>query len=329
MTLVKAGDLLDLARMAAASHLGITLEDICERFGVSHRTAQRMRDRLVTDFPDVIATRGHEDRKSRWRLTRPPVGGQVDISADQLVAIDMAIAALGRESKEALELRRLSDEVRSLLPRSKLARVETDHEALLEAQGYVARPGPRPRIDPAVDEAVAYALKARRKVLFAYASGDETEATARRVSPLGLLSGLRRYLVALPGEPKARIRIFRLDKIAEINVLDEAFVRPPDFDLQAFAKRSFGAFVRDEEYGEVVWRFTPAAAARARAYSFHPDQTLEDCADGSLVVRFAACGHLEMCWHLYAWGDKVEVLAPEALRAMVAGHRRSDFPGMP
>jgi predicted DNA-binding transcriptional regulator YafY len=32
-----------------------------------------------------------------------------------------------------------------------------------------------------------------------------------------------------------------------------------------------------------------------------------------------------MCWHLYQWGDTVEVLAPEALRRMVEGYRRADF----
>lgn len=35
----------------------------------------------------------------------------------------------------------------ALVPRNKALRLETDHEALLEAQGFVARPGPRPRID--------------------------------------------------------------------------------------------------------------------------------------------------------------------------------------
>jgi len=33
----------------------------------------------------------------------------------------------------------------------------------------------------------------------------------------------------------------------------------------------------------------------------------------------------EICWHLYQWGDAVEVLEPEALREMVEGHRRGDF----
>lgn len=33
----------------------------------------------------------------------------------------------------------------------------------------------------------------------------------------------------------------------------------------------------------------------------------------------------EMAWHLYQWGDTVEVIAPDELRAMVEGYRRDDF----
>ncbi|WP_442896061.1 hypothetical protein [Bradyrhizobium sp. AZCC 2289] len=46
-------------------------------------------------------------------------------------------------------------------------------------------------------------------------------------------------------------------------------------------------------------------------------------------MRFRAAGHLEMCWHLYTWGDQVEVLAPKALRKMVHPYRRSDFAALP
>jgi hypothetical protein len=56
-------------------------------------------------------------------------------------------------------------------------------------------------------------------------------------------------------------------------------------------------------------------------FPFRPTRVLEDLPDGSLTVRFNASGHLEMCWHLYMWGDQVEVLAPEVLRKMVEPYR--------
>ena len=51
--------------------------------------------------------------------------------------------------------------------------------------------------------------------------------------------------------------------------------------------------------------------------------------DGSLIVRFHAAGWLEMAWFLYQWGDAVEGLAPQKLRDMTAGYRRSEFEALP
>jgi predicted DNA-binding transcriptional regulator YafY len=89
---------------------------------------------------------------------------------------------------------------------------------------------------------------------------------------------------------------------------NEPFTRDPGFSLNAFARRSFGVF--QEEPFDVIWRFKPEAAADAREWLFHPDQVMEDQPDGSLIVRFRAGGELEMSWHLYTWGDAVEVIKP-------------------
>jgi predicted DNA-binding transcriptional regulator YafY len=51
--------------------------------------------------------------------------------------------------------------------------------------------------------------------------------------------------------------------------------------------------------------------------------------DGGLIVRFHAAGWLEMAWHLYQWGDAVEVIAPQGLRTLVENHRRGDFGALP
>jgi predicted DNA-binding transcriptional regulator YafY len=125
------------------------------------------------------------------------------------------------------------------------------------------------------------------------------------------------------------MRLYVVENIRSANVGRESFERDPSFDLKAFADRAFGVFQNEEEFGEVVWRFLPEAAAHARGFEFHRSQQMEEQADGSLIVRFSASGHLEMCWHLYVWGGQVEVLAPECLRDMVHAWRRSDFPSLP
>jgi predicted DNA-binding transcriptional regulator YafY len=105
--------------------------------------------------------------------------------------------------------------------------------------------------------------------------------------------------------------------------------RDDGFDLSQHSAQSFGSFIDPAEYGEVIWRFTPEAAAQAAGWRFHPTQSTQTLPDGALEVRFHASGWLEMTWHLYQWGAAVEVVAPEGLRALVDGWQRSDFAALP
>ena len=225
----------------------------------------------------------------------------------------------------------LREKIMAMIPRHRIARIETDFDAILEAQGFVARPGPRPRVNESVAAKISEAIKACKLVDVVYKSHFESEAKVRRLAPYGLLSGYRRYLVAHdPASSRlGAIKTYRMDSISDAVVTDRFFIRPDDFDLQAFANRGFALYQHESEYGDVEWRFVPEIAENARGTMFHPEQTEEVMPDGSLIVRFKAAGIVEMAWYLYQWGNKVEVIKPEALRVMVEGYRRSDFPALP
>ena len=184
------------------------------------------------------------------------------------------------------------------------------------------------RAEPGVLETIAEALKGPFLLAITYAGADGAVAE-RRVAPHGLLLGMRRYLVARDEDRDPALRHFRVDRVRAARLLGTSFVREPGFDIAEHAGRAFGSYQDEARYGEVVWRFSPAAAPTAREFVFHPGQTVEEEPDGSLVVRFQASGWLEMAWHLYQWGNAVEVLAPEGLREMIVGYRREDFEALP
>jgi predicted DNA-binding transcriptional regulator YafY len=331
MSFQKAEQLLALATLVAARRAGVALDDVIERFSISKRTAQRMLRALEAQFSDTTVSIDSEGHK-RWHLPSGTLRDLVSLSPEELAALDIAVETLKRSSLvvEAEDLLALREKILALVPRSKVARLETDHEALLEAQGLAARPGPRQRIDRKIIAAIAEAIKACRILEVEYRSRGETTETPRRLAPYGLLTGLRRYLLARrTDDPTSPVLLYIIENIRTAKVSKESFVRDPTFNLQAFANRAFGVFQNEKEFGEVVWRFSPKAATHARGFEFHPMQVLEDQLDGSLIVRFSASGHLEMAWHLYIWGADVEVMAPQALRQLVDKHRRSDFPTLP
>ena len=54
------------------------------------------------------------------------------------------------------------------------------------------------------------------------------------------------------------MRLYIIENIKTVTVTPDHFERDPDFQLQNFVNRAFGVFQNEDEYGEVVWRFTPA-----------------------------------------------------------------------
>lgn len=247
-----------------------------------------------------------------------------------MAALSRAIEILEHDgaTDEARNLAYIENKVRAAIPDKVRTRLDVDEEALLESHGLAARAGPRPSANRAIDELIAHSLKARQTLRILYASRGENPRW-RVIEPYGLLLGIRRYLVASDRDKPGVLRHYRVEAIEEVELTSTYFEPDPAFDLETHARRGFGSFERESEYGEVVWRFSPEAAEHARRYKFHPDQELEVDPEGGIVVRFRASGHLEMAWHLYAWGDTVEVLQPEELRELVAGHQRDDFGALP
>ncbi len=331
MSFQKAADLLRLAEMATSRHLGVGLADIESEFAVDRRTAQRMTKALEETFPNCI-NRTDDERRKYWKINFNEAKLMLaqGLRDSDLAALEISIVRAERDgaSNEVRALRGLRDRLLANMPGSHARRAEADAEAVLEAYGFASRPGPRVVACPDLLGTVAEALKGPHQLTVVYAGGRDP-ARERRLEPHGLLLGTRRYLVAREVGGDGRMQHFRFDRITNARLEASSFQRDPAFNLPDHAARAFGSYHAEAEYGEVVWRFTPAAALVARAFLFHPQQVAEDGADGSLTIRFHASGHLEMAWHLYQWGDAVEVLAPEALRDLVAKHRRGDFVALP
>lgn len=329
MSFAKAQELLKLAMMATRGN-GVSLEEIVEEFGCSHRTAQRMTDALQAAFPQTDPTDG-DDRKRRWRIPAKAIAPLLTPSPEELAAFATAINELeaAQMPNEAATLRQLQSKVRALLPPGAGSRLAVDEEALLEALGHAARPGPRPAINNEVNTAISEALKGPFLLRIVYRRRTQDKPSVRVVAPHGLLLGVRRYLVARDTAKKtAHLQHYRVEEISSAEVLEESFDLDPDFNIRAHAEKGFGSYESAAEHGDTVWRFSPEAAPHARRFVFHPTQTVEEEPDGSLLVRFKASGHLEMCWHLYSWGTEVEVLQPARLREMVRGHQRT-FDALP
>lgn len=211
MSFAKAQDLLRLAQMAASRRGGVSLEDICAEFDVSHRTAQRMTEALDATFANV-STSDDGDRRRFWRMETPLPDRLQPRQETAIEALEVA-ARTARDEGRIRHSRALEDLRDGLLARLKprdALRSEADAEAVLAGLGHVTRPGPTVALKPAVTDAVIEALRGPFRLRVCYGAQG---AAPRMIEPYGMLLGHRSYLVARQPSRGEEILNFRMDRI--------------------------------------------------------------------------------------------------------------------
>ncbi|WFU25131.1 WYL domain-containing protein [Bradyrhizobium sp. CB1717] len=314
----KAAAILNLARTLASSAEGLTLDEMAQELGENRRTIERMRDALASVFPQL-----EEHQDGATKRFRIPGGLDGFINAptkEELLELNKAIEGLRRRDANASAdaLQALEKKIRSAIKRPALNKLAPDLEVLLRAEMIAVPAGPRAVEDPDVLLAIRDALLQMKVLQFVYHGGSRPGA-AREVVPFGILFGRCNYLIAADlGTIKPKH--WRLDKIECITVLEKTASRPAGFNLVQFATGSFGFFQGEQE--DVVLHVLPHGMDEFKNWQFHPNQKVEFLSDGGALVRFRASGMLELAWHLFCWGNQIEIVSPVSLRQLMTTELR-------
>lgn len=308
----KMYDLFDLAMAMQESSVGLSLDDIQQKYNVSRRTAERMRNALMTYFPQMEEVETGE-RTKRWRITQRSLNSFISFSAEELAVFKTAIDNLKQSNlKEKAEtLAHVELKLRNLLKPEQKNKIEVDADELMKSEGLVLHPGPRIELNKDILNTLRQAILSCHHIKMSYLTKYTGKIHKYKLIPYGFLYGQRdHYLVAKhnDGYDNGKAHNFSLQQIKSVELLPDIF-DSSEFDLNEYAMESFGAF--HEEPFDVEWLFSADVADEAKNFVFHPKQKVIKNADGTLTVKFRAGGAREMDWHLYTWGDKVKVIKPK------------------
>jgi predicted DNA-binding transcriptional regulator YafY len=162
------------------------------------------------------------------------------------------------------------------------------------------------------------ALRERRRVRIRYRTRSQPASEQRDIDPYKLVSRWGWQYCIGYCHLRRSPRTFRLDRICDLEVLDQTFAEPIDFDLEGYlaADPFFQPAVRAR------LRFGPEAAIMAldnRAYW----ETLENQPDGAVVVTFAAPDLEAAAGLVLRIGFPAVILEPEGLHALVRSQARA------
>jgi predicted DNA-binding transcriptional regulator YafY len=115
------------------------------------------------------------------------------------------------------------------------------------------------------------------------------------------------------------MRIFSPSRIRAWEPTGRVFVPPEGFDLGDFLQGAFAVIRGDDETVHAVsLRFRGDAVRYVRERCWHRSQTIDDEADGGLILRLKLSHLREIERFALSWGRDCEVLEPPELRRRVA-----------
>ncbi|MGX1489197.1 helix-turn-helix transcriptional regulator [Streptomyces tendae] len=247
---------------------GARVEDVARAFGISE-------DELVSDL-DVLpmcgtSFRGGDlldidtDGERIWWHNPDDVAEPLRLAADEATALLVAARAVAT-------LPGLRESDRQALLRA-TAKVET---AAGEAAVSSARLSVTFESEGGVFADVDRAISERRRLWIRYYSPARDEVTEREIDPIRLVSVGHTYVEAWCRRSEAR-RTFRLDRVAEIKILDEPSA-PPEVELRDLSE---GLVQPAAEDPEVVIEVGPGGRWVAEYY---PHDSADELADGGLRI---------------------------------------------
>ena len=256
----RVSDILDLAIFMSSKLQGVTIKDIEERYNVSRRTAERMRDSLTCIFPSVdeIET---DDTQKHWGFINYSISNLITFTPKEIANIEQCERrTTNKEMKE--ELAKTAEKLKAL-NRKHSTSVENNIELYMQTEGYAVRQMPQYKISLETLEVIRDAVQHSKVVTGIYHDKKRT------IEPLGMIYGEKVYLVAREKAKGDGIYNYLLHKFQDLKLTDKNFDKG-DFDLQEYTNLSFGVY-----HGEILnvkLSFTPELAEEASQFNFHPTQ---------------------------------------------------------
>ncbi|MFC1600818.1 helix-turn-helix transcriptional regulator [Candidatus Sumerlaeota bacterium] len=313
--------LLKLQQLLIQRRRGVTKKEIAAILGKSTRQAERYLKQLEEAGVPIVADGEPQSGVARrWRIDRKGFRGMpqetppISLNSSEFFVIAAAVESSRLPQCPWLdESRRSALETLSIYLPGKLSR------RLPVLTAGLAQAGPHEGtvedISQAIFEAVMDGIVRHRRleVEYPWRSG---KAKKRQIEPLGFLLAHGSLYCAVRICPHEDVRYLKLVRMKTAKVLDEEFDLPAEFDLRQHIEPHFSLW--DEPAEKVEIRFDAKAAEAIRSRKIHPSQRIKELPDGGLILRMKVGGKWEVIWWLLSWGDRAELMKPNAWRTSIA-----------
>ena len=309
----QAGRVHDVIRLIEARH-GISAVELAQETGVDRRTV--LRDLTAIQEAGYPLISDWQDGQKLYRfLTRFKDVPPISFTLQELMTLSLLRSQLDLLNGTPFleEMQSVFRKVNSVLPprlAAHMERIAQVSHPLLQGKRDYSRSAESLQL-------IRTALLYQQSITIHYHPAGRSEPESYRIDPYTLLfqkGGI--YLFGFAHERQA-LRTFAIERITAVQPGKERFQIPEGFQTGQALGEAFGIVAGPPM--EVEIRFAAGIAHAIRDRVWHVSQQIHEEADGSLRLCFRAGGRMEILSWLLSYGAQAELLAPEDLRAELAG----------
>ena len=288
---------------------GKTVNELAADLDCHPRTVYRDLDALqVGGFPLYNEKVNGTNLWALMESAKKPV--PIPFSLSELIAL-----YFGRDVLKILKNTVFHDSLESLFKKIKSTLPVESKKYLRQIEKSLrAGSGPHKKYDKFKDtiETLNEAVINKKVVEIVYYTMSRKKVTQRKVAPYKLWFYDGTFYLIGHCRSKKNIRIFAVDRIKMLNLTDERFEVPADFNVDEFMKASFGVFQGQPVHVKVHFRSDAAGYIKEKVW--HASQKLSEKNDGSLILEVDVAGTKEIKHWILRWGSQAQVLEPNSLR---------------
>lgn len=175
-------------------------------------------------------------------------------------------------------------------------------------------PSARQHLAPAID-----AMRENKTITFDYLPYYRTRPGRVVLEPYFLKIFRQRWYLTGRNVEQNTIKTYALDRISEMTTLSDEFEIDPTFDFEEYFRYSFGIVSSKAKPRHIAIRTDPEQAKYFRALPLHPSQD-EVIHDRYSIFYYDMRITPDLVSELLSYGERIEVLQPSELRAMMSSH---------
>ena len=289
-----------------------TADSLAEALEVSERTVRSdvafLRDRYHAPL-ECNKSKGYYYADLTWRLPT------ITLSKGELFAL-----TLGARMLEAYSGSAYANDLRSAITRLSERLPDQTWVDLQQVadERILFSSGAGIDLEPDIWHKLEDACRMQKSVQMTYYTASSNSTSDRKLDPylLHIYRGTNPYVIGYCHKRRG-IRWFRVDRIQNLNALNEAFVQDPTFDAKDHLETIFQHEVGSVSVNAVIW-FDARTAPYIRERRWHPTQVLQEHPDGAVTLCMTVRGLNDLKRWVLGYGQGAIVKEPLELIQLVS-----------